>query len=702
MEYQYSYQLDPSSYDSQGLCNGIPLRVHRNSDLEEAGTIRLQTDWRRYVGHLPVQSYGSTMGPIYNFTSVAIPECRPDRIELVSYIMEFGFLHDDLIDVSKTNDAMSLNDNVLNNLRGDSTESEVLRDTGEARILKKILAEAASIDSKRQRVLVDYWKNDLSTKRDRTKFDGFDDYLDFRVVDCGSLFLIALATFGMALDIPREEKEECWRLTRPVWAAAALTNDVQSWEKECRLVQLQDKTDMVNSIWILMKQHTIDVEEAKARVLNKVKEFVSQYIQTVRTTATRQDLSLDSRIFVEAMQYMISGNAMWGISSPRYHPECSLTPFQLARCRNHVSINGSLDHDGEATASFANDFHDGLTADVTDITDDTAVHGPVPNPNNSIFVSKSSTMSHDLVSRPAQYITSLHSKSIRSILSKALNVWLNICEGDFERIDSIVTLLHNASLMLDDVEDHSDLRRGQPSTHLVFGVEQTINSAGYRIIEASKEARKLAAPQSLDIFNEEVTALHIGQSYDLAWTKYIECPSVDEFLKMIDMKTGALIRLPGRLMLALAQSKLEPEILDLLNMFGRFYQIRDDYMNLGSSDYSNLKGSCEDLDEGKFTLTTIHALRTASPQQRSVLRSLLFQRHVMGGMNSAQKALFLGILQACGSFEYAEAVLRKLSKDIAAQIQILETKSGIANSPLSQLLQSLDMSFEEVAAQSHT
>lgn len=101
MEYRYSNQIDPLSYDNQGLCDGIPLRVHRNSDTDEAGTIRLRSDWRKYVGPLPLASHGGNMGPIYNFTSVAIPECRPDRLEIVSYIMELGFLHDDLIDISK-------------------------------------------------------------------------------------------------------------------------------------------------------------------------------------------------------------------------------------------------------------------------------------------------------------------------------------------------------------------------------------------------------------------------------------------------------------------------------------------------------------------------------------------------------------------------------------------------------------------------
>lgn len=104
MEYKHSYVIDPSSYDNQGLCNGIPLRVHRNADIEEYATIRLHNDWKEHVGQLPLTSYGGNLGPKYNFTAVTLPECRPDRLEIVSYIMEFAFLHDDLVDTAQVDE----------------------------------------------------------------------------------------------------------------------------------------------------------------------------------------------------------------------------------------------------------------------------------------------------------------------------------------------------------------------------------------------------------------------------------------------------------------------------------------------------------------------------------------------------------------------------------------------------------------------
>jgi fusicocca-2,10(14)-diene synthase/ophiobolin F synthase len=67
-------------------------------------------------------------------------------------------------------------------------------------------------------------------------------------------------------------------------------------------------------------------------------------------------------------------------------------------------------------------------------------------------------------------------------------------------IKNVINLLHGASLMLDDIQDSSQLRRGSPATHIIFGTMQTINAAGYRFADALMEARKLESERCMDIF----------------------------------------------------------------------------------------------------------------------------------------------------------------------------------------------------------
>ncbi|KAK4496573.1 hypothetical protein PRZ48_012553 [Zasmidium cellare] len=152
-----------------------------------------------------------------------------------------------------------------------------------------------------------------------------------RIFGTGSWIVVpGLAVLGMALTIPDADQEAGRTLSRPVWASAALTNDVQSFEKKKRQMQAQAEADMVNAVWVVKKLESID-EEAKARVLHRADEFADEYVETLKVINTNVTLSRGSRVYLEAMQYMISGDLVWGWSAPRYWPEIALDLVQIAR-----------------------------------------------------------------------------------------------------------------------------------------------------------------------------------------------------------------------------------------------------------------------------------------------------------------------------------------------------------------------------------
>ena len=66
--------------------------MHEAPDKETVGAIRAQRDWARLVG--PVGLYKGGLGAPYSFMRVTVPECLPDRLEIISYANEFAFLYD--------------------------------------------------------------------------------------------------------------------------------------------------------------------------------------------------------------------------------------------------------------------------------------------------------------------------------------------------------------------------------------------------------------------------------------------------------------------------------------------------------------------------------------------------------------------------------------------------------------------------------
>jgi len=139
-----------------------------------------------------------------------------------------------------------------------------------------------------------------------------------------------------------------------------------------------------------------------------------------------------------------------------------------------------------------------------------------------------------VIDGPSKYIASLPGKGVRSKVIDALNIWYQVPASSVQIIKRIVDLLHQASLMLDDIQDGSQLRRGKPSTHTIFGLGQTINSSSYKICEALEEVLKLNSLECVHIVIEESKALYIGQSLDLHWSTNLEVPSVEDYIKVLD------------------------------------------------------------------------------------------------------------------------------------------------------------------------
>lgn len=102
---------------------------------------------------------------------------------------------------------------------------------------------------------------------------------------------------------------------------------------------------------------------------------------------------------------------------------------------------------------------------------------------------------------------------------------------------------------MDDVEDGSELRRGQPVAHKIFGVASTINSAksdisnnSYVYFIALEKTMKLGNSKAVEIFTQELLNLHHGQGSEIHWRDNVTCPTEEEYLVMVSNSKYNLIR----------------------------------------------------------------------------------------------------------------------------------------------------------------
>lgn len=259
--------------------------------------------------------------------------------------------------------------------------------------------------------------------------------------------------------------------------------------------------------------------------------------------------------------------------------------------------------------------------------------------------------------------------------------------------------------MLDDIEDDSLLRRGNPTAHTLFGVGQTINSANYIFVCAFEELQKLQSPHAIGVFIDELKNLHCGQALDLYWKYHTHVPTIGEYMTMIDHKTGGLFRLCVRLMQGEVSRKTEHiDAWRFVTLLGRYFQIRDDYQNLISDEvrtgrstmfrnranvqqYTDQKGFCEDLDEGKISLPLIYCLTGSDPEQ-TMIKGIL-QHKGVGEMPMALKRLILAKMRNGGALDSTFLLLQDMQEDILRELKLLEAAFGFENPILELVLRRL-------------
>ncbi|MFH1420744.1 MAG: polyprenyl synthetase family protein [Candidatus Aenigmatarchaeota archaeon] len=239
---------------------------------------------------------------------------------------------------------------------------------------------------------------------------------------------------------------------------------------------------------------------------------------------------------------------------------------------------------------------------------------------------------------------------------------------DFVIIPEVV---HNGTLAVDDVEDDSELRRGRPCLHKLYGTDVAINAGNQMyflpLLAFIKNREKLnneTLVKAYEIYSQGMIELGYGQGMDIAWHKGLagaDDVTEKEYLQMCAYKTGTLARMSAKLgaLLAGANSEVIEKMGALAEAIGIAFQIQDDILNLTATSGKNqfIKeyiGS--DITEGKRTLMVIHALKNANEKDKKRMKRIL-------KMHTRSRKIIkeaIKIVKKCGSVDYAKQFAQNL------------------------------------------
>ncbi|MGL1893715.1 MAG: polyprenyl synthetase family protein [Spirochaetaceae bacterium] len=221
------------------------------------------------------------------------------------------------------------------------------------------------------------------------------------------------------------------------------------------------------------------------------------------------------------------------------------------------------------------------------------------------------TESTDNINRPALELIYRGGKRWRPLVLVLTAACFN---NDLEmafKLSPFVELIHNGTLLIDDIEDKAIERRGKKAVHLIFGEDMAINSGNhlYYIPTTIIDNLDLTDKVKLNIYQSythNMRRLHFGQGLDIQWHNDLKkIPSVTEYIQMCKFKTGCLASMSGELgaiCAGLSNEEIE-NIRTIWEEIGVGFQILDDIKNITTGNPGKHRG--DDIVEGKKSLPVI-------------------------------------------------------------------------------------------------
>jgi geranylgeranyl diphosphate synthase type I len=246
------------------------------------------------------------------------------------------------------------------------------------------------------------------------------------------------------------------------------------------------------------------------------------------------------------------------------------------------------------------------------------------------------------------------------------------CGGDWKQAlpaAAALELLHNFTLIHDDIEDQDRTRRGRATVWAVWGEPQAINAGDTLFALAQLALLRLSernvAPEAVvgavRLFNQTCVALTGGQYLDIGFEER-SAVSVSDYLAMVEGKTAALVAAAcemGALIAAAPDAQRQH-----LRAFGRHsglaFQMLDDILGIWGDAGATGKPVGADIARGKKTLPLLHGLERSED-----LRALMAQDALSSG--DVRRATRL--LEEVGSREYTEALAREHHQQALAALE---------------------------------
>ncbi len=243
----------------------------------------------------------------------------------------------------------------------------------------------------------------------------------------------------------------------------------------------------------------------------------------------------------------------------------------------------------------------------------------------------------------------------------------------------VIEFIHTATLLHDDVVDHSDRRRGRRTANAVWGNAGAVLSGDFlysRSFQLMVEADRMAI---MRVMADATNAIAEGEVLQLINCKDLGRDRGARYLRVIELKTSRLFQAAAAVgaIAADASPAQQAQLAAYGRSLGLAYQLVDDLLDYTADPEVSGKNIGIDLAEGKPTLPLIHTLHHGTAQQSALVRQAVAEGRV------DRLAEVLAAVEAAGAIPYTRALAERHSRSAIAAL------GDLPDSPHKQALQDL-------------
>ncbi len=283
-----------------------------------------------------------------------------------------------------------------------------------------------------------------------------------------------------------------------------------------------------------------------------------------------------------------------------------------------------------------------------------------------------------LINQIAEYIISNGGKRLRPMLMLLITDAFNYQGEQNINLAAVIELIHTATLLHDDVVDESELRRGEKTSHEIWGNSASVLVGDFLYSKSFQMMVKADNMQVMSILSDATNKISEGEVQQLLNVGNLDLTE-DDYYQIIANKTAKLFEAACQLAAVIANqsSEVQTQMAEFGMLLGTAFQIADDVLDYTANNDDLGKNLGDDFNEGKLTMPLIYLLKNGEAEQRAQITLAIKQPQ------QADFSLVRKLIIESKAIEYTLSQAKQ--KAMAAKAQLAELPDSTSKHALSFL-----------------